>query len=77
MDRNRLFLGLKSRELESRANTKEICEKMTQKIGNCLGIRIGVQIVGRRLIITFSILRSGKLEKYKGGVLKIQKWLYV
>ena len=25
------FLGLKSRELESRANTKEICEKMTQK----------------------------------------------
>ena len=40
---------------------------MTQKIGNCLGIRIGVQIVGRRLIITFSILRSGKLEKYKGG----------
>ena len=39
------FLGLKSRELESRANTKEICEKMTQKIGNCLGIRIGVQIV--------------------------------
>ena len=39
------FLGLKSRDLESRANTKEIFEKMTQKIGNCLGIRIGVQIV--------------------------------
>ena len=72
-------IGLKSRELASRVNTKAICEKMTKKRSFFSRISIGVRIVASpSLDHHFSEIPVRKTRKIqRGGCLKLKKWLFV